>query len=417
MRTRSAGPLADPAELNVSRGSTRKSADKAGRKRQQPQQQPTTTGEEEEQGQTPSDEAPEPVGELNVSQRSSRKSAEKAGRKRQQTQQQPTTTGEEEQQVQTPSDEAPEPVGELNVSRRSPRKSAEKAGRKRQQQPTTTREEEEQVQTPSDEAPKPVDEPETTSVETPLPLEGEEQPQSQSPPTQANPNPTACNETVFQTVSEVVEPQSAPQTEIATTPEEASAPEVDPPLEPDSVAAASEEPPVKFVEITKAEALKLVANAEPTSWLSASPGLVQHARAASEYLFNVLALQTESPLDKLFTEGFDSEQIWQQIDLQATPTLAKIKKLVRRVEKTPAEQLFPAKREELERNRPAKQQAQKNEEIEVEVADFENGDDMSGSDDDDDEDVEEKEGGESEEYSDYDEGHIAILLSHAIKDV
>lgn len=314
---------------------------------------------------------------------------------------------------------------ELKVARRSTRKSAETAGRKRQQpqqQPTTTREEEEQVQAPSDEQPKSVDEPETTSVEIPLPLEGgeEEQPQSQSqsPPTQASPNPTVCNDTVFQTVSEVGEPQSAPQTEIATTSEESSAPEVDPPLEPNSVAVASEEPPVQFVDITKAEALKLVANAEPTSWLSASPGLVQHARAASEYLFNILALQTESPLDKLFTEGFDSEQIWQQIDLQATPTLAKIKKLVRRVEKTPAEQFFPAKREELKRSRPAKQQAQTDEEIEEEVVDFENGDDISGSEDDDDEDVEEKEGGESEEYSDYDEGHIAILLlSYAINDV
>jgi hypothetical protein len=308
---------------------------------------------------------------------------------------------------------------ELKVPRRSTRKSAGTAGRKRQQpqqQPTTTREEEIQVQTLSDDEPKSVDVPETTSVETPLPLEEEgeeEQPQSQSPPTQANPNPTACNETVLQTVSKVEEPQSAPQTEIATTVEESSVPEVDPPLEPNS-----EEPPVKLVDITKAEALKLVANAEPTSWLSASPGLVQHARAASEYLFNILALQTESPLDKLFTEGFDSEQIWQQIDLQATPTLAKIKKLVRRVEKTPAEQLFPAKREELKRSRPAKQQAQTDEEIEEEVVDFENGDDMSGSEDDDDEDVEEKEGGESEEYSDYNEGHIKILLlSYTIKDV
>lgn len=303
---------------------------------------------------------------------------------------------------------------ELKVERRSTRKSAQAAGCKRQQR-TTTVQEEEQRETPSQEEPKSVDEPETTPVATPLPLEGEEEgeePQSQSPPTQANPNSTASNETILQIVSEVEGPQSALQTEIATASEESPAPEVDPPLEPHSIAVASEEPLVKFVEITKAEALKIVADAEPTSWLSASPGLVQHARAASEYLFTILALQTESPLDKLFTEGFDSEQIWQQIDLQATPTLAKIKKLVRRVEKAPAEQLFPAEREESKRSRPAKQQAQINGEIEEEVKDFENGDDLSSSEeDDDDEDVEEKEGSESEEYSDYDEGRIAILLS------
>ena len=89
-----------------------------------------------------------------------------------------------------------------------------------------------------------------------------------------------------------------------------------------------------------AKGLEVVGSVDPKLWLAATPDLVHSARIASEFLFSVLAAHTQSELSQLLTQHFDSEQIWQQIDLQATPTLEKIKKSLRKLEKTPHLQLF-----------------------------------------------------------------------------
>jgi len=154
------------------------------------------------------------------------------------------------------------------------------------------------------------------------------------------------------------------------------------------------------MKVSGVKSLELVATADNIAWLAATPELVQSVRAASEFLFFALAVNKESQLEKLLTENFDSEQIWQQIDLQATPVLSLIKKSLRKIEKTPPGALVQAEEKAVVRDR------RKN--VDVEVA--------AGSDDEDDEEdeAEEDDSGDEaeveedskseEEFSDYDEG-------------
>ncbi len=91
------------------------------------------------------------------------------------------------------------------------------------------------------------------------------------------------------------------------------------------------------------QALKRVQEAEPSTWLAAPPSLLQSAMQASEYLFTLIATtctEKNLPLDKLLTQGFDTEQVWQQIDLQARPTLTSIKKRLRQIENTKVKKDF-----------------------------------------------------------------------------
>jgi U3 small nucleolar RNA-associated protein MPP10 len=86
------------------------------------------------------------------------------------------------------------------------------------------------------------------------------------------------------------------------------------------------------------EALKLLRNTDAPVWLTPTPSLSQAARAASEHLFASLKPFTpKSPFDKLLTQGFDAEQIWQQIDLQSHPLLSTIRREVKRFEENPDE--------------------------------------------------------------------------------
>lgn len=65
------------------------------------------------------------------------------------------------------------------------------------------------------------------------------------------------------------------------------------------------------------ESLRRLAKAEPFEFLTADSELAQAARGASRHLFSALApLCPKSPFDRLLIDGFDAEQIWQQIDLQ-----------------------------------------------------------------------------------------------------
>ncbi|KAL4036394.1 hypothetical protein IC575_005131 [Cucumis melo] len=75
---------------------------------------------------------------------------------------------------------------------------------------------------------------------------------------------------------------------------------------------------------------------DPPLWLAPSPSLSQVARLASQSLFSMLKpFNPKSPFDHLLVDGFDAEQIWQQIDLQSQPLLASVRRDLKRFEKNP----------------------------------------------------------------------------------
>lgn len=83
------------------------------------------------------------------------------------------------------------------------------------------------------------------------------------------------------------------------------------------------------------ESLEVLSSAFPPLYLSPSPELSRHARAASRHLFSSL-LPFVPPkyqkLDRLLAdEGFDAEQIWAQIDHIARPLLPSIRKDLGRI--------------------------------------------------------------------------------------
>lgn len=83
------------------------------------------------------------------------------------------------------------------------------------------------------------------------------------------------------------------------------------------------------------EALCVVKESEPVAWLAPSSELVHNSKIASEFLFALnTAYSVKCPLRKLHTDKFDAEQIWQQIDLQATPLLASLRRRLRRFEQS-----------------------------------------------------------------------------------
>ncbi|KAF5933923.1 hypothetical protein HYC85_030094 [Camellia sinensis] len=155
------------------------------------------------------------------------------------------------------------------------------------------------------------------------------------------------------------------------------------------------------------EALQRLKSAEPPVYLSPSPELSQAARLASEYIFSYLKPFTpKSPFDHLLVNGFDAEQIWQQIDLQSHPLISTLRRELNKFEKNPEEisKLFGEfKMEE------GLEKVKKIDDLEREIEGFEGLDGVEDEDlegfDDDDEDEEgedtdnedEKEEGEEEE--------------------
>lgn len=158
-----------------------------------------------------------------------------------------------------------------------------------------------------------------------------------------------------------------------------------------------------MAKVSGVKSLEVVATADNIAWLAATPELVQSARAASEFLFSALAVNKESQLEKLLTENFDPEQIWQQIDLQATPILSMIKKSLRKIEKTTPGELIRSESKVAEGDRSENVDAEGlSGSDDEEVAEGEEEDEDEDRSDDEDE-VEEVSRSE-EEYSDYDEG-------------
>ncbi|KAL8140800.1 hypothetical protein V2J09_006821 [Rumex salicifolius] len=84
------------------------------------------------------------------------------------------------------------------------------------------------------------------------------------------------------------------------------------------------------------EALHRLKETEPPLYLTPSSDLSFSSRTASEFLFSSLKPYTpKSPFDQLLTNGFDAEQIWQQIDLQSQPLISSLRREIKRFEKDP----------------------------------------------------------------------------------
>ncbi|MCI28545.1 U3 small nucleolar ribonucleoprotein MPP10-like, partial [Trifolium medium] len=87
-----------------------------------------------------------------------------------------------------------------------------------------------------------------------------------------------------------------------------------------------------------AEALRRLKEVDPPSLLVPNPTLSETARVASQYLFSSLRpFSQKSPLDQLLVDGYDAEQIWHQIDLQAQPLLSTLRRRVNQFVKNPDE--------------------------------------------------------------------------------
>ncbi|XP_057995248.1 M phase phosphoprotein 10 isoform X2 [Hevea brasiliensis] len=97
---------------------------------------------------------------------------------------------------------------------------------------------------------------------------------------------------------------------------------------------------------TGMEALHHLKSTDPPALLAPSPTLSQTARTASQHLFSCLKpYAPKSPFDQLLTDGFDAEQIWQQIDLLSQPLLSTLRRQVKHLEKHPEESKIVLKKE------------------------------------------------------------------------
>ncbi|KAL0718559.1 hypothetical protein Bca4012_067881 [Brassica carinata] len=86
------------------------------------------------------------------------------------------------------------------------------------------------------------------------------------------------------------------------------------------------------------EALENLKSTEPPVFLAPSSSISSVARVASQYLFTKLKPHNpKSPFDELLVDGFDAEQIWQQIDMQSQPLLSSLRHEFKRFAKNPGE--------------------------------------------------------------------------------
>ncbi|BAT76074.1 hypothetical protein VIGAN_01403200 [Vigna angularis var. angularis] len=86
------------------------------------------------------------------------------------------------------------------------------------------------------------------------------------------------------------------------------------------------------------EALRRLKATDTHLWLAPNVELSEAARTASQYLFSTLKpFSPKTPLDQLLVEGFDAEQIWQQIDLQSQPLLSTLRRRLKQLAENPEE--------------------------------------------------------------------------------
>ncbi|KAK5778171.1 hypothetical protein PVK06_046138 [Gossypium arboreum] len=146
---------------------------------------------------------------------------------------------------------------------------------------------------------------------------------------------------------------------------------------------------------TALESLHHIKSTEPPEWLVPKQELSQAVRAASKLLFSSLKPYCpKSPFDQLLTEGFDVEQIWQQIDLQSQPLLSSLRREVKKFEKHP-EKISKLKDGGVGGGEKKKKVLEQIETDNV-VNDDEDDDDMDMDEDEDDEEEEDEEGEEEE---------------------
>ncbi|XP_012440433.1 M phase phosphoprotein 10 [Gossypium raimondii] len=145
---------------------------------------------------------------------------------------------------------------------------------------------------------------------------------------------------------------------------------------------------------TAVESLHHIKSTEPPEWLVPKQELSQAVRAASKLLFSSLKPHCpKSPFDQLLTEGFDTEQIWQQIDLQSQPLLSSLRREVKKFEKHPEE---ISKLKDGGVGGGEKKKVLEQIETDNVVNDDEDDDDMDMDEDEDDEEEEDEEGEEEE---------------------
>ncbi|XP_073016763.1 M phase phosphoprotein 10-like isoform X2 [Primulina eburnea] len=152
------------------------------------------------------------------------------------------------------------------------------------------------------------------------------------------------------------------------------------------------------------EALHRLKSIDPPLYLTASPELSKTARLASQYLFSSLnPFAPKSPFTHLLTEGFDAEQIWQQIDLQSQPLVSSLRRQVRNFEKNPLEieKQFNLDKSSGKTQHTVRKDTENKarEDVESEREDFD-------VDDDDDDDEGEEDGFENEDEEDDDDGDM-----------
>lgn len=113
-------------------------------------------------------------------------------------------------------------------------------------------------------------------------------------------------------------------------------------------------------------ALSYLKDSEPVAWLAAHADLSHRTKTASEFLF---ALSSEyaalCPLKRLLTDNFDTEQIWQQIDLQAAPLLASVRRRLRHIERNTESVVLLKGHETLHERDTAGRDARKREDFEA----------------------------------------------------
>ncbi|XP_074286823.1 M phase phosphoprotein 10-like [Silene latifolia] len=130
------------------------------------------------------------------------------------------------------------------------------------------------------------------------------------------------------------------------------------------------------------EAINKLKSSEPPQFLSPNEDLSVASRKACEYLFAFpKPYSPKSPFDKLLTDGFDTEQIWQQIYIQSRPLIISLNRDINRFQQNPLQisSLF-----------------KDNEKIGLENGDFEDDGDVGFQEDGDDFEDEDEDGVESE---------------------
>ncbi|XP_068637401.1 M phase phosphoprotein 10 [Aristolochia californica] len=179
------------------------------------------------------------------------------------------------------------------------------------------------------------------------------------------------------------------------------------------------------------EALHRLKATDPVLFVSPSPDLSRDARSASQSLFSsLLPFCPKAPFDRLLVDGFDAEQIWQQIDIQTQPLLSNLRRELRHFERNTQEiskffsgiknrkaglKGYGEKEGNLDENR--KEDGEVKKILEVGADEVEDEDEGEGSDGEDvgvtgseeeEEEEEEEEGEEEEEDSDKEEDEKAM---------